>query len=76
VHRVHHTDTELDVSTTVRFHPLEFVLGLVIGAPLVVVFGLHPAATHLLHHAWTATGRCAPHWRGAVLPCKGAGYVS
>ncbi len=44
VHRVHHTDTELDVSTTVRFHPLEFVIGLAVGAPLVVVFGLDPAA--------------------------------
>jgi sterol desaturase/sphingolipid hydroxylase (fatty acid hydroxylase superfamily) len=27
VHRIHHLDTELDVSTTVRFHPLEFVIG-------------------------------------------------
>ena len=34
VHRVHHTDTELDTSTTVRFHPLEFPIGLVIGLPL------------------------------------------
>jgi sterol desaturase/sphingolipid hydroxylase (fatty acid hydroxylase superfamily) len=42
VHRVHHTDTELDVSTTVRFHPLEFPIGLVIGLPLVLVMGLSP----------------------------------
>lgn len=42
VHRVHHLDTELDVSTTVRFHPLEFVVGLMIGIPLVAVFGLSP----------------------------------
>lgn len=40
VHRVHHTDTELDVSTTVRFHPLEFPLGLALGLPLVVALGL------------------------------------
>jgi sterol desaturase/sphingolipid hydroxylase (fatty acid hydroxylase superfamily) len=42
VHRVHHLDTELDVSTTVRFHPLEFAIGLVPGIPLVVLLGLEP----------------------------------
>ena len=44
VHRVHHLDTELDVSTTVRFHPLEFVIGLLPGVPIVVAFGLAPWA--------------------------------
>ena len=43
VHRVHHLDTELDVSTTVRFHPLEFAVGLVTGIPLIMTFGLSPA---------------------------------
>jgi sterol desaturase/sphingolipid hydroxylase (fatty acid hydroxylase superfamily) len=42
VHRVHHLDTELDVSTTVRFHPLEFVVGLLPGVPLVALLGLAP----------------------------------
>lgn len=42
VHRVHHLDTELDVSTTVRFHPLEFGLSLAVGVPLVALFGLSP----------------------------------
>lgn len=42
VHRIHHTDTELDVSSTVRFHPLEFPLGLVIGLPLVLGMGFEP----------------------------------
>lgn len=42
VHRVHHLDTELDVTTTVRFHPLEFVLGSLLGVPVVVAFGLPP----------------------------------
>jgi sterol desaturase/sphingolipid hydroxylase (fatty acid hydroxylase superfamily) len=40
VHRVHHLDTELDVSSTVRFHPLEFLVALVPGVSLVVAFGL------------------------------------
>jgi len=42
VHRVHHTDTELDVSTTVRFHPFEFPIALVVGAPLILVLGPSP----------------------------------
>ena len=42
VHRVHHLDTELDVSTTVRGHPLEFVVQTLLGLPIVVAFGLTP----------------------------------
>lgn len=42
VHRVHHLDTELDVSTTVRFHPFEFFIGLLPGVPIVMMFGLTP----------------------------------
>lgn len=42
VHRVHHLDTELDVTTTVRFHPLEFLVGIAPGVPIVVAFGLTP----------------------------------
>lgn len=42
VHRVHHLDTEMDVSTTVRFHPIEFIINLCIGIPFVVIFGLSP----------------------------------
>jgi sterol desaturase/sphingolipid hydroxylase (fatty acid hydroxylase superfamily) len=39
IHRVHHLDTELDVSTNVRFHPLEFIVNIFIGAPIILVFG-------------------------------------
>jgi sterol desaturase/sphingolipid hydroxylase (fatty acid hydroxylase superfamily) len=42
VHRVHHLDTVLDVTTTVRFHPAEFLINLPIGVVLVVAFGLSP----------------------------------
>lgn len=41
-HRVHHLDTELDVSSTVRFHPVETLFGLMIGLPVVLLFGLSP----------------------------------
>lgn len=42
LHRVHHMDTQLDVSATVRFHPLEMPLTALIAVPLVVVLGLSP----------------------------------
>lgn len=42
LHRVHHLDTELDVTSTTRFHPLEFVVNLAIGVPMIVLFGLSP----------------------------------
>ncbi len=40
LHRVHHLDTEMDISTTVRFHPLEFAAALLIGIPIVIALGL------------------------------------
>lgn len=42
LHRVHHLDTDLDVSSTVRFHPLEFLVTTVPALPMVVAFGLTP----------------------------------
>ena len=39
VHRVHHLDTEMDVSTTVRFHPFEFLINVLVGVPIVLLFG-------------------------------------
>ena len=42
VHRVHHLDTELDVSSTVRFHPIEFVIQTVPGVLIAVASGLTP----------------------------------
>ena len=38
-HRVHHLDTEFDVSTTVRFHPFEFIINTIIGVPIILLFG-------------------------------------
>lgn len=42
LHRVHHLDTELDVTTTVRFHPLEFIVQTLPAIPIVAVLGLSP----------------------------------
>ena len=68
LHRVHHADTELDVTTGLRFHPLEILLSLAIkvaavlalGAPAlaVVVFEVLLNATAMFNHCNVAL----PHW--------------
>ncbi|WP_114970139.1 archaeosortase/exosortase family protein [Rhodoferax ferrireducens] len=40
IHLVHHTDTQLDVTTSERHHPLEFLLGTAVTMALIVVLGL------------------------------------
>ncbi|MGB7261756.1 MAG: sterol desaturase family protein [Albidovulum sp.] len=47
LHRVHHTDTHMDISTTVRFHPAEFLLQLPVSAALILASGAPPAAAIL-----------------------------
>ena len=44
VHRVHHTDTFIDASTTVRFHPLEFLINTPFLLGAVLLFGISPVA--------------------------------
>lgn len=61
VHRVHHADTHLDVSTAIRSHPLELVLLFCTTVPLAVLLGFDPVALivyesaeavwALVHHA-------------------------
>lgn len=60
LHRMHHTDLEFDVSTGLRFHPIEIVLSMVIkltvvaalGAPAlaVLVFEVLLNATAMFNH--------------------------
>ena len=61
VHRVHHTDMDFDVTTALRFHPVEIVLSMVIklaaiallGAPVIAVllFEITLNATAMFNHA-------------------------
>lgn len=61
LHRLHHSDTAIDVSTALRFHPLEIILSmyfkivivLLLGAPAtaVVLFEIILNATALFNHA-------------------------
>lgn len=39
VHRVHHSDEDLDASSAVRFHPVEIVLSIFVKAAAVVLIG-------------------------------------
>ena len=43
LHRTHHTDTTLDATSALRFHPLEIVLSLLYKVALAVALGLEPA---------------------------------
>ena len=40
IHRVHHLDTHLDVSTSQRHHPLELMVNVLILVAVTIVFGL------------------------------------
>lgn len=44
VHRVHHTDRFIDISTTVRFHPLEFLISTPIIVLSILTLGISPVA--------------------------------
>ena len=42
IHRVHHSDTQMDVSTAIRFHPIEIALSMVLKIGLVYALGADP----------------------------------
>jgi sterol desaturase/sphingolipid hydroxylase (fatty acid hydroxylase superfamily) len=44
LHRVHHADTSIDVTTGVRFHPLEIVVSMGIKLGIIALFGIAPLA--------------------------------
>ncbi len=44
LHRVHHADTAVDVSTGLRFHPLEFLLSMLIKVSVIIALGIAPLA--------------------------------
>jgi sterol desaturase/sphingolipid hydroxylase (fatty acid hydroxylase superfamily) len=40
LHRVHHADTGFDVTTAIRFHPLEIVISLIWKLAVIIAFGV------------------------------------
>jgi sterol desaturase/sphingolipid hydroxylase (fatty acid hydroxylase superfamily) len=47
LHKIHHTDLDLDLSTGVRFHPLEILLSMLLKAGAILLLGI-PATAVLL----------------------------
>ena len=47
VHRMHHSDVDIDVSTAIRFHPIEIILSMVWKMIIVVILGA-PAISVLI----------------------------
>ncbi len=44
LHRMHHADTELDVTSGFRFHPVEIVLSMLLKGVIIVALGVPPMA--------------------------------
>jgi sterol desaturase/sphingolipid hydroxylase (fatty acid hydroxylase superfamily) len=73
LHRVHHADPDFDVSTALRFHPLEILLSLAYKSLWILALGLPPAGVLLFEVVLNATAmfnhgnlRLPPRW-DAVL---------
>jgi sterol desaturase/sphingolipid hydroxylase (fatty acid hydroxylase superfamily) len=60
LHRVHHADTGFDVTTGVRFHPLEILLSMAVKLGLVWLLGPDPVAV-LVFELLLATGALFTH---------------
>ena len=52
LHRVHHTDVDFDVSTSVRHHPAEVMVGTLGECLVIAIFGLSPETLVI----WAITG--------------------
>jgi len=60
LHRVHHADTEFDVTTGIRFHPVEIVISLAWKLSVVVAFGI-PALAVLVFEVVLNAGAMFSH---------------
>jgi sterol desaturase/sphingolipid hydroxylase (fatty acid hydroxylase superfamily) len=54
LHRMHHVDTDIDVTTALRFHPLEIVLSMLIKIAAIVLLGAPPEAVLMFEVALNA----------------------
>ena len=55
LHRMHHADLDIDVSTGLRFHPFEILISLAIKIAVVLAFGIPPVAVFVFEVALNAT---------------------
>jgi sterol desaturase/sphingolipid hydroxylase (fatty acid hydroxylase superfamily) len=55
MHRMHHTDLDLDVTSGVRFHPIEIILSTLLKIGVIVMIGASPAAVVLFEVILSST---------------------
>src|SRR5947199_6367293 len=55
LHRMHHADLDIDVSTGLRFHPIEIILSMVIKLAVVIALGAPALAVLIFEVALNAT---------------------
>jgi sterol desaturase/sphingolipid hydroxylase (fatty acid hydroxylase superfamily) len=77
-HRFHHADALMDVTTGVRFHPVEIMLSEVvrlpvcallgIGATEILLYNLLSFPIILLHHSNVALPRALENWLAYIIP--------
>jgi len=44
LHKVHHTDLDFDVTTAIRFHPIEILLSMLYKGVCILIIGVNPVA--------------------------------
>lgn len=44
LHRLHHADLDYDVTTGIRFHPIEIILSLLYKMSIILIFGIDPVS--------------------------------
>ncbi len=44
LHAVHHSDTSIDTTTALRFHPIEIIISVLVKWLAIILFGIHPVA--------------------------------
>jgi sterol desaturase/sphingolipid hydroxylase (fatty acid hydroxylase superfamily) len=55
LHRMHHADLDIDLTTGVRFHPFEIVISMVIKIAIVLAFGIPAVAVLIFEIVLNAT---------------------
>lgn len=55
LHRMHHTDLDIDVTTALRFHPVEILMSMAIKASLILLLGIPVIAVLLFEILLNAT---------------------
>src|SRR5262245_29369418 len=73
LHRMHHADLDIDVTTGVRFHPIEILISMAIKIAVIVALGIPPVGVFAFEVALNATSMFnhsnarMPYWLDRAL---------